>query len=282
MTRCEGSDDLRCAVSDSPAGQGPSAAEVVRGFSADPEFRLLMAEDNVVNQLVAQAILARAGYQVDIVGDGRAAVDAVTVGGYDVVLMDVRMPRLDGREATREIRSLADEVNQPYVIALTATATASDRRECLDAGMDAYINKPVRVEELEAALGLARSVRASGRWRQSGRSRPEIKSGSIALDLERFAALEELGTDLRTDVVERWIGQCTELLAEMSKLDTTLIAFLAHRLCGSSAAIGAVDLAAIMVEVENTAIAGHLFSENIMGRLDEAARTAIEAVRARA
>ncbi|MCA9716831.1 MAG: response regulator, partial [Myxococcales bacterium] len=114
-------------------------------------LRVLLAEDNGVNQRVAQLSLQRLGVRADAVANGQEAVTAVRERPYDVVLMDVHMPVLDGLEATRQIRADAG-LRQPYIIAVTANATTQDRQECLDAGMDEYISKPFRLRELRRAL----------------------------------------------------------------------------------------------------------------------------------
>ena len=119
-------------------------------------LRVLLAEDNLVNQKVAVRMLDRLGYRVDVVANGVEAVDAVHRQRYDVVLMDVQMPEMDGLEATRQIRSL--DVPQPYIIALTANAMEGDREECLDAGADGYVPKPVSMKGLEEAIGGARET----------------------------------------------------------------------------------------------------------------------------
>jgi CheY-like chemotaxis protein len=113
---------------------------------------LLLVEDNPVNQRVALRMLERLGYRADLASDGRAAVEAVATRAYDVILMDVQMPLMDGLEASRRIRQLPPPVRQPQINAMTANVMKGDREACLDAGMDDYIGKPVRVEELVAVL----------------------------------------------------------------------------------------------------------------------------------
>jgi CheY-like chemotaxis protein len=114
-------------------------------------FKLLLAEDNSVNQVVAQRMLARLGYRIDTVANGKEAVDALLRQSYDVVLMDFQMPVLDGLSATKLIRKDA-EIEQPWIIAMTADAMTGDRERFLTAGMNDYISKPVKLEELRDAL----------------------------------------------------------------------------------------------------------------------------------
>jgi PAS domain S-box-containing protein len=127
-------------------------------FRFDPEMaqrrplRILVAEDNMVNQKLALRLLEQMGYRADVAANGLEAVEAVERQHYDVVLMDVQMPEMDGLEATRQIiRRIADE-KQPWIIAMTANAMEGDRERCLAAGMQDYITKPVRGPELVGAL----------------------------------------------------------------------------------------------------------------------------------
>ncbi|MFL5770551.1 MAG: GAF domain-containing protein [Chloroflexota bacterium] len=137
------------------AGSAASAAPAV-----DTALRVLLAEDNAVNQKLALRLLERMGLNADVVGDGRAAVDAIEAASYDVVLMDVQMPEMDGLEATRRIRRRWPD--RPIrIVGLTANAMAGDREACLAAGMDDYVSKPIRPEELQAAIARARPIPAA-------------------------------------------------------------------------------------------------------------------------
>jgi CheY-like chemotaxis protein len=129
----------------------------------DPEMakqhplRILLAEDNQVNQKLALRLLEQMGYRADVASNGLEAVESVKRQRYDVILMDVQMPEMDGLDATRTIRKA--DINQPYIIAMTANAMQGDRELCLAAGMEFYITKPIRVPELVAALKLAKKDR---------------------------------------------------------------------------------------------------------------------------
>jgi len=122
------------------------------GMSKAHPLRILVAEDNLVNQKLIQALLGRMGYAPDIAGNGREAVAALERADYDVVLMDVQMPEMDGIEATGVIRREFDRERQPRIIAMTANAMQGDREQCIRAGMDDYLSKPVRPDELISAL----------------------------------------------------------------------------------------------------------------------------------
>jgi CheY-like chemotaxis protein len=116
-------------------------------------LRILLAEDNVVNQKLALRILQQLGYRADLAANGVEAVQSVERQPYDVVLMDVQMPEMDGLEAARVITTRWAREQRPWIVAMTANAMQGDREECLAAGMDEYVTKPIRVERLVEALG---------------------------------------------------------------------------------------------------------------------------------
>jgi CheY-like chemotaxis protein len=105
-----------------------------------------------VNQKLALRLLSRMGYRADVAGNGIEAVEAVETRPYDIVLMDVQMPEMDGLEATRLIADRVDASRRPWIVAMTANAMDGDREQCIAAGMQGYISKPIRVEELVEAL----------------------------------------------------------------------------------------------------------------------------------
>lgn len=116
----------------------------------NPELKILLTEDNITNQFVATKILNKLGYKPDIANNGLQAVKMAKEKLYDIILMDVRMPEMDGLEATRTIRS---ELSiQPAIIAVTANAIQGDEQECLTSGMDDYISKPIRVDDIKRMI----------------------------------------------------------------------------------------------------------------------------------
>ncbi len=118
--------------------------------SSDGPPRILMAEDNPINQRVGKLILQRAGYSIDLAGNGREAMEAHRAHSYDLILMDCQMPTMDGFEASRKIREL--DRPQPVIIAVTANALVGEREKCLQAGMDDYLSKPFQAEQLVSVV----------------------------------------------------------------------------------------------------------------------------------
>jgi CheY-like chemotaxis protein len=130
----------------------PAAAVPQRSIAGPVKVRVLLAEDNAVNQKVALIMLKGFGIEADVVATGVEALDALMGVSYDLVLMDCQMPEMDGFEATRRIRERERGSRRLPVVAMTANAMVGDREKCLKAGMDDHIPKPVRVEALHRAL----------------------------------------------------------------------------------------------------------------------------------
>ncbi|HWQ18780.1 MAG TPA: PAS domain S-box protein [Methanotrichaceae archaeon] len=139
------------AARDLPA-RSEVPAQPVENLAEEHPLAILVAEDNPSNQRVMVEMLKRMGYRADAVADGKEVLEALKVRHYDLILMDVKMPRMDGLGATRQIRKLCPPEKQPRIIAITAYALEGDREKCLEAGMDDYLAKPVLKEELEAIL----------------------------------------------------------------------------------------------------------------------------------
>jgi two-component system sensor histidine kinase/response regulator len=208
---------------------------------------VLVVEDNLVNQKVAVRMLERMGYRADVAADGLQAVDAVTKGRYAAVLMDCQMPEMDGYEATRSIRKLEVDSRRTPIIAMTAGAMKSDQEKCFAAGMDDYVPKPVRFEDLEAVL--ARWIGASPR-------------NDAPLDPDAIKMLRSIDDDegflqgLARDFISDSEAIFSDLGAAMGRGDRSLVAQLCHRLKGASANIGAHGLVAACDRLETAALNG--------------------------
>jgi CheY-like chemotaxis protein len=130
--------------------ENPQGGYLTSTFAEDYPLTILVAEDNDVNQKLIERILQKLGYKTDIVPDGTKVLTSMAKKDYDVILMDVRMPEMDGFETTIAIRKMA--IAQPYIVAMTANAMSSDKVECLHNGMNDYIAKPLSTIELTNAL----------------------------------------------------------------------------------------------------------------------------------
>lgn len=126
----------------------PNGKVLVQSSGEPP--RILMAEDNPINQRVGKLILQRAGYSIDLVENGREAMEAHRAHAYQLILMDCQMPVMDGFEASRQIRALDQQ--QPVIVAVTANALVGEREKCLQAGMDDYLSKPFQAEQLVSVV----------------------------------------------------------------------------------------------------------------------------------
>ena len=236
------------------------------GRATSPAGRVLVVEDNTVNQLVARGLVERLGYDVDVVENGAEAVDAVAATRYAAVLMDCHMPVMDGYSATAEIRRREDGTERVPVIAMTAGATSQDRERCLDAGMDDYVSKPVDEVALRDALRRwARSPQASSVAAAGAGTVAPTSADDEALDRERLATLRDLdgtgGQGLLRAMVDAFTTTSPALLATMRRAvdgdadgdaagDAAGLEHAAHELAGSAASIGAVRVAALARWIE--------------------------------
>jgi len=146
-------DCLTRAVSGQEASRKvPVASELDRSLALQMPLRILLADDNPVNLKVGQSYLQKMGYRPEVAANGREVLHALEQHPFDIVILDVQMPEMDGYEAAREIRRRYTEATRPKLIAITGNAMEGDREKCLEAGMDDYISKPVRPKELESML----------------------------------------------------------------------------------------------------------------------------------
>ena len=130
----------------------PAKSRIDAEMASRHALRILLAEDNVVNQKLAVRLLQQMGYRADLASNGLEAIECVARQTYDVVLVDVQMPEMDGLEASRRITARWPAGQRPRIVAMTANAMQGDREMCLAAGMDDYLSKPIRLDELVEAL----------------------------------------------------------------------------------------------------------------------------------
>jgi signal transduction histidine kinase/CheY-like chemotaxis protein/HPt (histidine-containing phosphotransfer) domain-containing protein len=218
---------------------------------------VLVAEDSPVNQLLAVRLLDQCGYRADVVADGREAVAATARTDYAAVLMDCQMPELDGYEATAEIRLREGEGRHLPIIAMTANSMAEDRERCLDAGMDDYVSKPIRPALLVEAL--RRHIAPPALAGASEPAQPGQLDGEL-IDAGTLAELRELHGDGLRELLELYLddvaSQMPRLREEIGRGETDSVALSAHRLKGSSLAVGAMRVGVIAAELEIRAKAG--------------------------
>jgi signal transduction histidine kinase/HPt (histidine-containing phosphotransfer) domain-containing protein/ActR/RegA family two-component response regulator len=229
------------------------APTVDRELAKRRPLRVLLAEDHLFNQQVILALLEHLGYRADLAGNGREVLEALAHQDYDVILMDVQMPEIDGLETTRRIRRELAADRQPRIIALTAHAMTGDRESCLAAGMDGFLSKPVKLADLHAAL--AASVPLRTRETVSG-----ADSGS-PLELQTLGTLRALqpanGEDVLGKLVSLFLSSSSQDLADVRQLARdgrwSELGRAAHRLKGSSGAVGAIRVQEICAAIEEQA-----------------------------
>ena len=249
---------------------------------------ILLVEDNEVNRVLATTILARLGHQATVAEDGAEAVELCTRARFDLVLMDMQMPGMDGLQATVCIRALDSPMRRVPVIALTANALQGDRERCLAAGMDDYLTKPFNAEQLAAMIDQWLPGRASG-WAATAAAAIEPADGvGDVLDTGALEQLRKAGGDDGAAFVERIIGvflaeagrQLAAMRSGLAAADAKALQRAAHTLKSSSAAVGAVALSQLCRSVEFGAAAGTLDAvpmlriEQTIQRTDAALRAA--------
>jgi signal transduction histidine kinase/ligand-binding sensor domain-containing protein/CheY-like chemotaxis protein/HPt (histidine-containing phosphotransfer) domain-containing protein len=246
---------VRCRRAELPAGR---PASVFAGDLEGPPMaeklplRILVAEDNSINQKVALLMLERLGYRADVAGDGVEVLEALERQSYSVVLMDIQMPEMDGLEATRHIRSRLPAERQPRIIAMTANVLQQYREACLEAGMDDFLGKPVLFPDLRAALERCAGAVPSTAPDAAASPSPDL------LDPEQLDSLRRLGEvtgkPIVRDVVESFLEETPNRLQKMREAldrgDAEGLTFLAHSLKGSSAQLGALRVAAASAALE--------------------------------
>jgi PAS domain S-box-containing protein len=231
-------------------------------------LRVLVAEDNAVNQRLALLLLEKLGYQADVVGNGVEALEALERSRYDVILMDVQMPEMDGLEATRRIHERWGS-ERPRIVAVTAGAMSEERDRCLAAGMDEYLSKPIRVEELSAAL------------RDVAGPPDDALDGSA---LERLAKTLGDGPALAA-LIDTFLAEAPNMLATLQESvregNADELRRIAHMLKANAATFGAEHLAELCRRLEAMGEEGALIgAEDLVARVESEyrqVRSALEA-----
>jgi len=248
-----------------PAGEvapGRTGVDAVRtAEDVRPTGHVLVVEDNDINQLVALGLLEALGYTGEVASHGDEAVAKVASGSYDVVLMDLQMPGMDGYTAARLIRSHEPEGLHVPIIAMTASAIEGVRERCLDAGMDDFLTKPVRSEHLESVLRAqlrGPSPHRAQQTQQTQQTQPPPRTPRpVVLDESRLEELGELGPHavaLVARAVDNFAagmdGTLDEIEQAVAAGDSVALGAVAHRLKGSALNLGAQRLADICLELE--------------------------------
>lgn len=228
----------------SPAEEAPAPAPAPQ--------RVLLAEDNPVNRMVALRILERMGFRVDCVEDGLEALAALQENIYDLLLLDIHMPRMGGLETMEVLRERVAPERRPRVFALSASAGEEERRRCLAAGMEAFLGKPPRERELRALLFHDSDARPP---------HPELSdtAGAVGNPQRQIALLREsLGAEATKDLVGIFLRTAAEQIEQIEQIDHAArgassagLHHAAHQLKGSCAQIGAADMVATCQKLEN-------------------------------
>jgi CheY-like chemotaxis protein len=222
-------------------------------------FRILLAEDNVINRELVVRVLVKRGHAVTVVPNGKLALDALEAQTFDVILMDVQMPEMDGFEATAAIRRKEESTGgRVPIIAMTAHALKEDRERCLSVGMDEYISKPIRTEELFHLIeSVTERLGVAGAAEEA--TRPIIDWN---LALERVDGDETLLADLAKLFCEEYPNMLAAVRAAVSAKDAEQLERAAHTLKGSVGALGAQDAFDAALALERLARAGDLDDAN--------------------
>jgi CheY-like chemotaxis protein/HPt (histidine-containing phosphotransfer) domain-containing protein len=233
----------------------PAQPATTSATSATQSYRVLLAEDNKVNQTLATGVLKQLGHTVEIAENGRQAIEAWEAGGFDIILMDVQMPEMDGLDAVQVIREREKKMGTHVpVIAMTAHAMKGDRERCIDAGMDEYLSKPVRRQDLSNMIAV---VMGKGQKRTGAAA---VEHSNSIIDWQD--ALEVAGgdRDLLMEVISAFLEEAETLMRRISydvrNKDAAALRKDAHTLKGGLLGVGAKRISAVVFELERMGIAG--------------------------
>jgi CheY-like chemotaxis protein/HPt (histidine-containing phosphotransfer) domain-containing protein len=260
------------------------AAQIPPKQQSNQFLRLLVAEDDLFNQKVMRLLLERIGYQPEIVSNGREVLEKVQQAPYDVILMDVLMPELDGFAATQMIRQQLPDDQQPAIIAMTAYALSGDKEQCFAAGMDGYVSKPVRIDALVQALDQVRSRTASpntagsrsGPYAEPAVEQPSSQSPhppphhpiDTAFMTEFFTAFGDTSTIMQRELISLFLdsvpGHMDALRTALAEQKSAIIYRKAHTLKSSCAQLGAKHLSRLFLHMETMGKEGTLEGSEVL------------------
>jgi len=235
-----------------------TASSLLEQRAPEKVLNILVAEDNLINQKLARRLLEKRGHKVVLVGNGREALKALDAATFDLVLMDVQMPEMDGFQATEELRRKEEltGVHCP-VVAMTALAMKGDKERCVAAGMDSYLSKPIRPQELDAVL-------------DSYTAAPQLTADSsinVAELMERIDGDRELLAELAEIFHDEYPKQILLAREALAVNDAAAVRRIGHSLKGALANLAAVDASGMAASVEAMGKSGDLSQLN--GRLLE-------------
>ncbi|MDB6067059.1 MAG: multi-sensor hybrid histidine kinase [Pedosphaera sp.] len=241
--------------------KAPVTPALDSNFASRFPLRLLLADDNAINQRVGLSVLQKLGYRADLAGNGLEVLQAVEQKAYDIILLDVQMPEMDGLEAARIIcERWPDPSKRPKIIAMTGNALLGDREKCLEAGMDDYISKPVRIGELQAALERW-AVKMVKKSDTTFFARQGITSN--LLDQSLIAELRDMppagGVTMLKELVDHFLEHAPQRIAQINQFlsDPHKMAFHAHALKSMSLNLGANRIAQLCQKLEEMAHSGN-------------------------
>lgn len=227
-------------------------------FDGSPPLKVLLVEDNVINQMVATRMLNRLGYRPDIAANGKEAVDAIRNIRYDIILMDILMPELDGLEASKIIRSETPKERMPVIIAMTANAMAGERENYIQSGMDDYISKPVSIDALKQLFD---------KWQNTIQRRDYLPLPRISVTELEFNLLDEKKisflNDIKTkndiqffiEMLDVYINDIPRTIQKIkqaaSQRNLDHLRFYVHKLKGSALTLGISDTSHLCTDLEN-------------------------------
>uniref|UniRef100_UPI003FD8C1B4 response regulator n=1 Tax=Candidatus Uabimicrobium helgolandensis TaxID=3095367 RepID=UPI003FD8C1B4 len=238
--------------------QTTSASEnsEVRGnlhLSTKIPLRILIAEDNVVNQLIAQHALKRLGYLPDTVGNGLEVIEALKLKKYDLVFMDIRMPEMDGLQTTTHIIKKWNSDDRPKIVAMTANAMQGDKEKCITAGMNGYISKPIKIGDISNTIQecFSSTAKTTSTVQELGE---KAINNKILLDQKQIADLKLYGEDFVKEMFNLYLEDTPKAINILEQAiknqNRQQIMLAAHKIAGSSANIGAKEVSINARDIE--------------------------------